>query len=118
RELFDLVERLVVLNETGRRMLLADGSPAEKLSLNRLGLSQARTERKPSAEARPTRSPVRFGYVGRIHPSKGLTELARAVSLIPDLPLELEIRGPVNDPFTREYADGLRSMLVRDKRVA
>jgi glycosyltransferase involved in cell wall biosynthesis len=118
RELFELVERLVVLNETGRRMLLANGSPAEKLSLNRLGLSQAAAQRKPSAQARPTRTPVRFGYVGRIHPSKGLTELARAVALIPDAPLELEIRGPVNDPFTRDYADSLRSMLARDLRIA
>ena len=118
RELFDLVERLVVLNETGRRMLLANGSPAEKLSLNRLGLSQAGAGRKPSAQARPTRTPVRFGYVGRIHPSKGLTELARAVSRIPGVPLQLEIRGPVNDPFTRDYADSLRSMLATDQRIA
>jgi len=118
RELFDLVERLVVLNETARRMLLANGSPAEKLALNRLGLSQAGAGRKPSAQARPTRTPVRFGYVGRIHPSKGLTELARAVSRIPGAPLQLEIRGPVNDRFTRDYADSLRSMLAIDQRVA
>jgi len=118
RELFDLVERLVVLNETARRMLLANGSPVEKLALNRLGLSQAGAGRKPSAQARPTRTPVRFGYVGRIHPSKGLTELARAVSRIPGAPLQLEIRGPVNDRFTRDYADSLRSMLATDQRVA
>ena len=119
RELFDLVERFVVLNETGRRMLLANGSPADKLSLNRLGLSQSAAERKPSAQSRPTGTPVRFGYVGRIHPSKGLTELARAVSRIPpEVPFQLDIRGPVNDPSTREYAESLRSMLAHDERVA
>src|SRR3954464_12624335 len=35
RELFDIVERFVVLNETAYRMLVADGSPVEKLTINR-----------------------------------------------------------------------------------
>ena len=46
----------VVLNETGRRMLISNGSPAEKMSLNRLGVSQSAVARKPSATCvRPKR---------------------------------------------------------------
>lgn len=117
RELFGLVDRFVVLNDTARRMLVANGSPAEKLVLNRLGLSH-RTARKPSADAAPTRRPVRFGYVGRLHPSKGLTELARAIATIPRaVEFSLEIRGPAPDPFTRRYADELRELLAGDPRV-
>jgi glycosyltransferase involved in cell wall biosynthesis len=118
RELFGLVERFVVLNETARRMLVANGSPAEKLVLNRLGLSHAGVVRKPSADERPTRGPVRFGYVGRLHPSKGLTVLIEAVrSLQQDLDCRLEIRGPELDSFSRAYAGELRALAAGDRRV-
>jgi glycosyltransferase involved in cell wall biosynthesis len=118
RELFDLVEHFVVLNETARQMLLANGSPAAKLSLNRLGLSQSLSARKESPDAAPTRRPVRFGFVGRIHPSKGLTELVRAaVSLPNDSEFSLEIRGPAADAFTRRYAEELRAEAAGDSRV-
>lgn len=117
RELFDLVERFVVLNETGRQMLLANGSPAAKLSLNRLGLSQSISHKAPP-EAEPTRRPVRFGFVGRMHPSKGLTQLVRAaVSLPSDCQFSLDIRGPAADSFSRRYADELRAEAGGDSRV-
>jgi glycosyltransferase involved in cell wall biosynthesis len=118
REMFDLVERFVVLNETARQMLLANGSPAAKLSLNRLGLSQSNVPRKPSPEVQPTERPVRFGFVGRIHPSKGLTELVRAaVSLPRACEFSLAIRGPAVDAFTRAYADDLRARADGDPRI-
>jgi glycosyltransferase involved in cell wall biosynthesis len=117
RELFGLVDRFVVLNDTARRMLVANGSPADKLVLNRLGLSQ-RAARKQSPDDAPTRAPIRFGYVGRIHPSKGLTELAKAIAAMPsDRDFHLEIRGPAPDPFTRRYADELRRLFAGDSRV-
>src|SRR5262249_9140933 len=104
-ELFTLVERFVVLNETARRMLIANGSPAEKLVLNRLGLSQPSIAAKPSADERPTRAPVTFACVGRLHPSKGLTVLAQAIASIPrHVDFRFEIRGPELDPDSRSYA--------------
>jgi len=118
RELFGLVDRFVVLNETARRMLVDNGSPAEKLALNRLGLSHE-TIRKPHADEAPTPTPVRFGYVGRLHPSKGLTELVRAVTTIPpEVRFTLDVRGPAPDPFTRRYADQLRELAAGDPRVS
>ena len=117
RELFGLVDHFVVLNETGRRMLTANGSPANKIVLNRLGLSHTVT-RKPPPDVAPTRRPVRFGFLGRLHPSKGLTELARAVAASSrDIDFRLEIRGPALDPFSRGYADELRVLVANDPRV-
>jgi glycosyltransferase involved in cell wall biosynthesis len=119
REMFSLVDRFVVLNETGRRMLLANGAPASKLVLNRLGVSFMNAPRKPSPDAQPTTSPVTFGYVGRLHPTKGLVELLRAVRTIPrDVEFRLDVRGPMLDDEARQFADRLRGIAAGDPRVA
>ena len=118
-ELFSLVERFVVLNETGRRMLVSNGSPAEKIVLNRLGVSHAVAAPAARHEARPANATVRFGYLGRLHPTKGLTELMQAVAQIPDdVAFELEIRGPILDEPARRYAAELRRMAGGDPRIA
>jgi glycosyltransferase involved in cell wall biosynthesis len=118
RELFDLVDWFVVLNDTARRMLVANGSPTSKLVLNRLGLSHTRVARKSVPAIRPTKSPVRFGYVGRIHPSKGLLELAHAVRAMPlDIDFRLDIRGPMIDHDSRAFAQQLQTLLGEDPHV-
>jgi glycosyltransferase involved in cell wall biosynthesis len=118
RELFGLVDWLVVLNEIGRRMLVANGSPAEKIVLNRLGVSHMRITPKPGPDVRPTGSCVRFGYIGRLHATKGLMELARAVAAIPrDVEFRLDIRGPMIDEPARRFAAELQAMLAGDTRV-
>ena len=79
--------------------------PAEKLVLNRLGVSHVKVARKPAPALRPTKRPVRFGYVGRLHPSKGLVELAHAVRAIPaGVDFRLDIRGPMIDEGSRAFA--------------
>jgi glycosyltransferase involved in cell wall biosynthesis len=118
RELFGLVDSFVVLNDTARRMLTANGSPANKIVLNRLGLSH-KVVRKPPPDLAPTRRPVRFGVLGRLHPSKGLTELAHAIAATPGhVDFRLEIRGPALDSFARRYADELRGLTANDRRVS
>jgi glycosyltransferase involved in cell wall biosynthesis len=97
---------------------VANGSPASKLVLNRLGLSHINVTRKPAPGARPTKRPVRFGYVGRLHPSKGLVELAHAVRAIPrGVDFRLDIRGPTIDEASRTFAAELQTRLAGDPRV-
>ena len=118
RELFEIVERFVVLNETAYRMLVADGSPADKLTINRLGLSQSDVRRKPGPDVRPTNKPVHFGYAGRLHPAKGLVQMARAVLAIPrDVEFRLDIRAPILDAGARAVAEELRRIVGDDPRV-
>jgi glycosyltransferase involved in cell wall biosynthesis len=118
RELFELIERFVVLNTTAERMLVANGSPAAKLAINRLGLSHEHVVAKPGPDERPTTAPVRFGYVGRLHPTKGLTPLIRAVRATPaEVPFVLDVRGPVLDDGTRRYVNDLRALADGDSRV-
>jgi Glycosyltransferase len=118
RELFELVERFVVLNETARRMLVSNGSPAGKLALNRLGFSHTNVKRKPAPEIQPTATPVRFLCLGRLYPSKGLIALVRAAVAIPrDKAFRLDIRGPQIDAGSRGYAAELQALAGDDPRV-
>jgi glycosyltransferase involved in cell wall biosynthesis len=119
REMFALVEAFVVLNETGRRMLVSNGAPASKLLLNRLGVSSSSMPRKPSPQAKPTSAPVAFGYLGRLHPTKGLVPLMQAVRKIPrSVAFTIDVRGPIVDDASRQFADELRAIAGDDPRVA
>jgi glycosyltransferase involved in cell wall biosynthesis len=118
RELFGLMDRFVVLNDTARRMLIADGAPADKIVVNRLGIGQKGIVRKPCPDRVPTARPVRFGYLGRLDSSKGLMQLARAVRAIPrSIPFELQVRGPQLDDAARRFAGELTSTIGDDSRV-
>jgi glycosyltransferase involved in cell wall biosynthesis len=116
REVFDLVERFVVLNETARRMLIANGSPAEKIAINRLGVSHP--PRARGLQERQSGRPIRFGYIGRLHPSKGLMDLVQAAHSVPDsVRFTLSIRGPVLSESTQRFVDTLRASAQHDERI-
>ena len=116
RRLVELTDRNVVLNETARGMMIANGVPAARLVLNRLGVSHDGLASKP---ARATAAPLRFGFVGRLHRTKGIEELAHAVRQIPRaVAFSLEIRGPEPDASERGLVDGIRRMLADDPRVS
>ena len=118
RELFGLMDRFVVLNETARRMLIADGAPASKIVVNRLGIGQTGIVRKLGPDHLPTSNPVRFGYLGRLDSAKGLVELVRAVRAIPrSTTFDLQIRGPRLDEATRRFVEQLAEMIGDDPRV-
>ena len=67
---------------------------------------------------RPTGAPVRFGYMGRLHRTKGLHELACAVRRTPaDASFTLDIRGPVGTPADAAYVGELSRLIDGDCRV-
>jgi glycosyltransferase involved in cell wall biosynthesis len=118
RELFELVERFVVLNETAKRMLIANGSTPAKIAINRLGISRPDARPKPGPSQRRTAPPVHLGYVGRIHRTKGLVELVSAVRRIPsDVAFTLDIRGPLLDSSARAFVRELEEIAAGDRRI-
>jgi len=118
RELFTLLECGVVLNETASRMLQANGAPAAKIAINRLGVGQAQIHRKPGPDSAPTGRPVHFGFAGRLHPAKGLVEIVRAARAIPrEVDFRLDIRGPILDADAQAFAAELRRLAADDPRV-
>jgi glycosyltransferase involved in cell wall biosynthesis len=116
QELAAQTDRFVVLTDFARRTLLAAGFPADKLVLNRLGLSQRGITRKPGPAQRATSKPVKLGYLGRLDPIKGVEELVAAAAALPgELDFELELCGPPSG--TGEAHLRLQALAGRDSRI-
>jgi glycosyltransferase involved in cell wall biosynthesis len=117
-ELLRRVDAFVVLTEWARRAVIANGAPADKVVLNRLGVAHDGVARKPGPDAMPTRSPIAVGYLGRFDPIKGVCDLARAVASLPrDVPVRVELRGAIATAAERACADDVRRIAGRDPRV-
>jgi glycosyltransferase involved in cell wall biosynthesis len=117
-DLLDNLDRFVLLTQWALDAVVRNGAPREKLALNRLGIS-GDFVRKPGAAARPTRSPVVFGYVGRFDPIKGVHDLARAIAALPpELAFRLDVRGPVDTPGSRAVLREMQAMAGGDPRVS
>jgi glycosyltransferase involved in cell wall biosynthesis len=114
RALLDGVEAFVVLTETARRMLLANGAPPARVVLNRLGVGEGLV-RKPE---RATTAPITVGYLGRYDRVKGVHDLVAAVVSLPrDVKLRLELRGPDGGPREEAVRAELRALAGDDPRV-
>ena len=117
-EMLTLVDKFVLLTRWALDAALANGASADRLALNRLGLSEAKPAAKPGPEEQPTVVPITVGYLGRFDPIKGVHDLARAVVSLPrDAPIRAEFRGPVNDRGAGSVLEELRRLVARDPRV-
>ena len=117
-ETLALVDKFVVLTSWASETLLANGAQPAKVSLNRLGVRELPSARKPDPDRRPTRCPLLVGYLGRFEAIKGVEDLARAIaSLPPELPIRFEFRGPVNSTAERDLVNHLRGLMGDDSRV-
>jgi glycosyltransferase involved in cell wall biosynthesis len=118
RRLFDAVDRFVVLTSWASEALIANGAPRKKLSVNRLGLAHRHPARKPGPDVHQTSLPVRFGYIGRFDPIKGLADLVRALASLPaGCDFQAELRGPLFGPAEREHVAELRALAGSDRRI-
>ncbi len=116
-EFIENVDRFVLLTEWAADAVVRNGAPRHKVALNRLGIDGGFAP-KPGPTARPTKSPVVFGYLGRFDPIKGVYDLARAVTSLPrERSFRLDIRGPCDTAGSREMLRQLEEMLGGDPRV-
>ena len=114
RELMDLVDAFVVLNERAAGIVRRNGFRTDRVIVNRLGVSLPGLVPKPGPGDRPTTKPVRVGFIGRFHEVKGADVLVRAIRRLPaDVALRLELRGPADECYLRH----LRAIAQSDPRV-
>jgi glycosyltransferase involved in cell wall biosynthesis len=113
-EMLNLVDRFVVLSEWGREVLIANGAPPAKITLNRLGARFA----GGAAPMRRAGSPLSVAYVGRFDPIKGVDDFARAIALVPrSVPIRFEFHGPVQYVTEHTVVNRLKSMVGPDAWV-
>ncbi len=111
---FSLIDHYVAVCSWAQELLLNNGVSAEKISLSRQGIGQA-----PSVVKKHNKDVFRLGYVGRIHPVKGVDILISAFKKLPiDYKIELCIYGmPEKDRVEEKYYQRLRHSSSGDKRI-
>jgi glycosyltransferase involved in cell wall biosynthesis len=113
-EMLHLVDRFVVLSQWARDVLIANGAPPAKITLNRLGARFPRA----ATPMRGVGSPLTVAYVGRFDPIKGVDEFARAIALVPkSAPIRFEFHGPVQYVSEHTVVTRLKSIVGPDAWV-
>ncbi len=107
RSLLDEVDRIVVLCDWSKELLVQNGIPQSKIVLVRQAIhgwqDTIDTPTSPFHEG----GRLRIVYIGRIDPTKGIHLLIKALQLMPTAPIELDIYGvlqPGNDRYAQEIA--------------
>jgi glycosyltransferase involved in cell wall biosynthesis len=119
--LFDLVDAFVVLSRWARDVVIANGGPPDKVHVNPLAVS-ARPGGWPSKASpadRPTRPPVRVGFLGRAEAVKGLEDLIAALRRVPArVPIAVEAIVIASSQTERRGLARARRLAAGDPRVS
>jgi len=117
-EMLNAVEAFVVLTERAAAIVRANGAPASKVFVNRLGIRDGIDAAGAAPASRDT-GPIRIGYVGRFEHVKGVIDLAEAVRRLPSaLPVHVEFRGPAQSAADRATRALVAETSASDPRVA
>jgi len=114
---FRLIGHFIVLCQWAYELLANNGIPGEQVTLLPQGIAKVpdfmREQRSRNYKI------LRLGYIGRIHPVKGIDLLLEAISLLPDkYNLELFIYGmPTQDRAMQGYYNSLLRQSCADKRI-
>lgn len=113
------LDYFVLLSKHAYEIVVKNGADPAKLVINYLGTHHAGLPKKPGPEERPTELPLRIGYVGRLYEPKGVLDLARAFSSIPEsMPIQLEYCGPLDNAESRAIAQSIKDITNNDPRVS
>ena len=118
RELFKLADRVVVVSQWLYSALRRNDVDTRKLALVRHGLPDDYLYASGTASTRSARGRLRVGYVGRMHPVKGLRLLVSALRALPlAMPIELHIYGTARDDEEQRYLSAVRATAGEDSRI-
>lgn len=128
RSAVDLCQYIVSPCHWVSAVLVRNGVPASKIVLSRQGLSrsQSHTGTEPTSPSLNVTDPtqnhgsennaLKLIFLGRIHPTKGLHTLLRALALRPALAVSLSIYSAKNTGDA--YFDEISALVARDARVS
>lgn len=113
-EFFRNVDRIVSVSGWLRELLIANGLPADKVTLCRHGASQSFST-KPAASRASRDGAFRIAFLGRLNPAKGVHVLVEAIRRRPAIWVKLDIFGIVQDDVA--FVERLRKSIGSDPRI-
>ena len=120
QRMLEIVDGFVVLSEWARGVVIANGAPAAKVHVNRLGIAPRAGgwPRKPAAAVRPTTTPLVIGYLGRAEAIKGIDDLVHAALSVPSgVPLRLRVVASASNEAERVALRDLARVASGDARI-
>lgn len=117
RKFLTLAERIVVLCEWTRRLLLLNELDPRKLAYVPHGLTPVQAPPVPVTHNPVLPNAIRLVSLGRLEPIKGIDLLIHALAQAPNLPVTLDIYGIVQGRQSSAYEQKLRHLIARDPRV-
>jgi glycosyltransferase involved in cell wall biosynthesis len=114
REFLAEADQVVAVCEWVRAVLLRNGVPESKVELSRQGLTGA-----PPDRLREERQlgPLRVAFLGRLDPTKGVDVLVRAMQLLPQLQMTLDVYGIAQGEAGERYRSELLRLAQGDDRI-
>ncbi len=109
------VDRIVVLSGWSHTLLLANGIAPECMTLSRHGIESGGDLPVRAPLSAPP--PLRIAFLGRLDPVKGPDILVRALRLMPDAPIVLDLYGIAQEPGGGHYLAALRTLAAGDDRI-
>jgi len=113
--LLSLADRVVALSPWVHAVLRQNGVPESKIFVSPHGISVS--ENRPFLPAANHAGRVRVAHLGRLDPVKGTGVLIRALRLIPDAPIDLDIFGIVQGSADMTVLRELRGLAGDDQRI-
>jgi glycosyltransferase involved in cell wall biosynthesis len=114
--MYTAADRIVAVCQWLHDALEANGVPARKLVLNRQGVAEPKP--KPSSRSGRPSGVVRFGFLGRWDPVKGVHVLVDAFKRLPsDLSVTLDICAAAQGRVGEKYRDRIQRSGLGDPRI-
>lgn len=110
---FALTDKIVAVCEWVKEVLHMNNVPANKIFLSRQGTMFQTKQEQSFYEENVNQKPLVIGYLGRIHPSKGLHIL---VSALNQLPSRYQIRCEIYGIVQSKKGEGYKEKLERQVR--
>jgi glycosyltransferase involved in cell wall biosynthesis len=118
RFLSEETDHIFAVCEWVRAVLIANGIPPGKITLSRQGLPYpALAKDAPAGESSSPVSPVRFAFLGRLDPVKGIEILIDALAKLPDAELQLDVFAVVQGDEAKRRQDILLARARSDRRI-
>lgn len=113
REWLTGMDRVIALGQWGRKLLLLNGVPAERLRIIRHGVPS----NEHSKSSPRDREVLRLAFFGRADRTKGLETLLQSLRLIQTENIELRIHAIIEENG-EAYARLMRELIAQDARVS